>query len=389
MTTAGIDIAVATVVIRGSNSTTPSALSFSCGLIKWCFSVSHLVQLPYLAGRVEGLVVSNDRAYVRRLCQSDPLPKVVAYSDELAHAVRRWSSALSSQQNRSSMSRTQMISLASLAKWQLVRMIEYRAILVLDLDIDMFLSSRGRPPLHGHQASVLKHTLTTLLNLFIRSNASLVATPDFHSPINTGVMLLKPSRGVYEMGLSTLSNGTFDRLLGFDGVGRPSDALRLSWAAMGAEKTRLLNRTVMSRSNRWEFVAATGDQGLFVYIYLVRQRGLAFEPSSHPTRWLKRGDVTSGRVLQSWRVNHFFGGHKPWRGTARCRDYFTFLDEPSFVKTESSLWGTTCHSLLLAKAVCLRKNMSHEQCSWCRSRHQKSTCAMKPRCPPETGWPVF
>ena len=30
----------------------------------------------------------------------------------------------------------------------------------------------------------------------------------------------------------------------------------------------------------WEFVAATGD--LFVYIYLVRQRGLAFEPSSHP-----------------------------------------------------------------------------------------------------------
>ena len=123
----------------------------------------------------------------------------------------------------------------------------------------------------------------------------------------------------------------------------------------------------------WEFVAATGD--LFVYIYLVRQRGLAFEPSSHPARWLKRGDVTSGRVLQSWRVDHFFGGHKPWRGTARCRDYFAFLDEPSFVKTESSLWGTTCHSLSLAKAVCLRKNMSHGQCSWCRSRHQKSTCA--------------
>ena len=154
-----------------------------------------------------------------------------------------------------------MIGLASLAKWQLVRMIEYRAILVLDLDIDMFLSSRGRPPLHGHQASVLKHTLTTLLNLFIRSNASLVATPDFHSPINTGVMLLKPSRGVYEMGLSTLSSGTFDTLLGFDGVGRPSDALRLSWAAMGAGVTppsKMTPRCVLSSSQRCGLEACSG-----------------------------------------------------------------------------------------------------------------------------------
>jgi len=77
----------------------------------------------------------------------------------------------------------------------------------------------------------------------------------------------------------------------------------------------------------------------------------------HAPRWLKRGDVTSGRVLQScsWRVDHFFGGHKPQAVAWRA-----FL-EPSFVKTESSLWGTTCHFLccLHAKAVCLRKNMSH------------------------------
>lgn len=315
-------IAVATSYLRGTNSSAPAAVSASCGMVKWCFSLSQLVQLPYLGGRVEGVLITNDVAYALTICRTRPLPRMITYSDELANAVRQWSATLRGC-NQSRSTGPSLIGLASLAKWQLLAHTEYRAILVTDLDIDLFLSSRGRPPTPSEdvwpgQTMALRHALTTLFDLFIESNTTLIASPDFHSPINTGVMLLKPSRDVYELGLRTLSTGTFDSDGGFNNVGRPHSAIR--WDRMHANKVMWLNGSVMSKSNRWTFVSATGDQGLFVYIYLALQQGEYFEPTNHRAVWLSRyldaehrknrtwwSQISSRyhrRFFPGWRVNH-------------------------------------------------------------------------------------
>jgi len=295
--------------------------------------------------------------------------------------------------------------LSALGKWQLLALVEYRAILLTDQDVDLFLLSRGRPAGDGLQAVALQHAWTKLLDLFLRSNSTLLAAPDYTTPINTAVMLLKPSRSTYDLGLRTLAVGSFDPASGFDSIGPPQRAI--PWERMAPDMAAVLNNTLMARHNEWTMVASMSDQGLFVYVYICRLLAATFELSSHRAPWVtahledeRRHNLTwwrsmkkpgasrtwaGGRWRMGWRVHHFFGPHKPWRPTARCLAYFDFMDDPAFI----SVAGTQCHDVLSAKARCLRANLSRAECADCRKRRQKSTCGSGPACPSEASWPVF
>ena len=150
--------------------------------------------------------------------------------------------------------------IAGLTKWQLLAQTEYEAIVVVDLDVDLFLFSAGAPPADGSlQAEVLRHAWTFAVDSFLNSTLQLVAGADFHSPINSGALLLKPSQRVYRLGLRALERGAFDPLLGWDRVGRPQSVLRLdSLPARVAMSIR--SATDPMRRNDWKFVGGGGDQ---------------------------------------------------------------------------------------------------------------------------------
>ena len=57
----------------------------------------------------------------------------------------------------------------------------------------------------------------------------LVARADFHSPINLGVVWLKPSKATHDLGMRVLEAGTFDPQLGWERVGSPRRDSRRHW----------------------------------------------------------------------------------------------------------------------------------------------------------------
>ena len=101
------------------------------------------------------------------------------------------------------------------------------------------------------------------------SGSSLVASADYHSPINTGVMLLRPSERMYQLGLRVLRRNDFDPTLGFDRAGRPSEALAALRAHATPQLWREVAATRMLWQDRWTFVGGHACQGLFVHVFLV------------------------------------------------------------------------------------------------------------------------
>ena len=82
-------LGIATAFSFSTNSS--SSISASCGLVKWCFSASQLVQLPYLEGGSEAVVVTNSgEPYIASLCRTHPPPRVVPLDPRLAAAMDRW-----------------------------------------------------------------------------------------------------------------------------------------------------------------------------------------------------------------------------------------------------------------------------------------------------------
>ena len=388
-------LGIATTFSFPSTGSDSSSVSASCGLVKWCFSASQLVQLPYPEGGSEAVVVTNSgEPYIASLCRTHPLPRVVPIDPRLAAAVDRWERQLRTNSTRAR-GTLFTISTTALAKWQLLALTEYRAIFMVDLDVDMFLHSAGRPPADPRRAPGLRHTLVERYQNFLRSKTTLVASADYHTPINTGVMLLKPSTSTYERGLHTLEVGSFDFHNGFDEVGPPQQAF--PWLKMTPKNALVFNASRMVKKNTWNFVGSSGDQGLFVYEFLIRQAAAAFEHSGRRTFVNEAAAPSQLRriVDGGWMLDHFYSAFKPWRLNMRCAKYFDFLREPAFVSVE----GTQCHSILMAKASCLRpvKEMSIEACKGCARLGHYATCSKNaswcprkvcdpvPTCPPYIG----
>lgn len=214
---------------------------------------------------------------------------------------------------------------AALYKWQLFAHTEFDAIFFTDVDVDLFpvfggLAPNGRGISSSNAGRQLAAAWTRGLSAFVRSAAHLIASADYHSPINTGVMLLRPSEVIYGLGLRVLARNAFDPTLGFDRAGRPSDVLRGLRSHASPQLWREVLATRMLWQDRWTFVGGHACQGLFVYVFLIlpwkgeahaaataaaanaSPDAISLKPQEHagPARALLRGEALLGGSGGLW-----------------------------------------------------------------------------------------
>jgi len=422
-----------TLAIANAQYFTSNSSTVGCGMVKWCYSAAALSRLPALVGRSEVVVWTNDAPRVLRECT--PTPRIRRFGPQLRIDVAAWRSLRNATPRSKKYLKSLDFAAATLFKWEVFRHVEYEAVLLTDTDVDFFLESRGRPPAAGTlAAAVLDHAWSTLFGQFLRGAEQLVATGDSHVPINTAVMLLKPSRRVYDVGCRALRSRVWSAALGFNETGAPRDVLPLEAAAAAAATAgggggggvggvgggghgsggaagdcggvvggggraggaasgsggggaagggRVHHRVLKTRmwnANTWEVITGDGDQGLLVHVFLVVLGGATFRFASPLNR---RAPAASARTFT---VQHFFWGHKPWRSKTRCSLYFDFLRPPTDFVAPA---GSRCLEQLHAKRRCLEPNLTRAACDRCRKQGQKSSCQMRPVCPTDTWWRVF
>ena len=370
-------LGLATVqVIDGASE---QSLQGSCGLAKWCFSMLRLAAHSHLAGNADVLVLTNEEATVRSLCvrlPSQPPLRVLPLDLSLQAAIDGWSRVL----NYSRTIWTRQLSLHAMYKLQVFRLTEYQAVLFTDADVNFFGDTAGIPPASTSRAGrSINLALTAGLSSFLSSQQMLTASADFHSPINTAVMLLKPSLSIFARGLAVLERARFDRLRGFDLIGRPRDVLaHLNTTILWAE----VSRTRMVDHNDWNFVGGHGCQGLFVYLFLIE---LVRDPHQLPVGFPLGYAARRKQHLGTLRVHHFRGHHKPWRAGARCPDYFRFLEH----STAHNQTQSHCWRMLWEKRRCLEPRLSSAACTQCRAKGLASLCGTSRRDCMGTGVLVF
>ena len=337
----------------------------SCGLVKWCYSMAHFVS--YLQDRAELVVLTNDAATVKELCMQ-PRLRVVPLDRTLGPLIINWTLML----NYSRYIWVRQLSLRALYKLQLFSMTEYRSILFTDVDVDPFLLTGGRPPAASSRAGQeLELVWNVALSRFLNSKVNLVASLDRSSPINTGVMLLKPSMRIYLDGVGVLQRRNFDPFLGFDGAGRPRDALA---HLQSTSEWHRINSTHMLTVNDWNFVGGHACQGLFVHLFLVRSDATMSRFEFPKNRTFRRA-----QGLGTMRMHHFTAGTKPWRVRVRCPSYFDFLAQDDVPKGNQTLGATAgfCWRHLRKKRDCLMRGLSKKACRECRRMNLASLCAAK------------
>lgn len=121
------------------------------------------------------------------------------------------------------------------------------------------------------------------------------------SPINGGVILLKPSEQLYAIGMDIIRTLRWNVTHGFNMTGRPRDLL-------SAEDVARFSSTYMVESNTYNIVNGDADQGLFVLVYAMLDR--SYRTTSN----------------NQYYVHHNWAASKPWAFKANCALYFEELD---------------------------------------------------------------
>jgi len=190
----------------------------------------------------------------------------------------------------------------------------------------LFLDSDVDAAWYASAASLRRLGLAAKLDAFARDAAcDLCATPDHSTPVNTGVMLLKPSAAIYEEGLAVLRTLAFNKTNGFNHSGPVRQAIEPTIEALPSERARLrLRGSAAYVDNTWNFICGDADQGLFTTVYLARHRRFCTPIGTRPAM-----------------VHHFWASDKPWHDPPSCARYFAFLDE----HTNASIGGTATNSL--------------------------------------------
>lgn len=297
---AAVRVGIATLY-DGSNE-------YRCALPLWCRAAAALAERlgAFVPG---GSSVTHYAAKVVLLTKSDPLEDCMHASEhfwmrQIEVAAGEW---VKKQRTDFSgdVSRA-MDRRAPLLKWMLWALKGYEIVLFSDLDVYLAPGPRSLDLAWWHRS----------VSAFLQSSALLAGTPDHEAPLNTGIMLLKPRRWMYEEGLATLKGAVWTVHEGFNAVGRPRDQFN-TWRLPGniftqlasghtapgssiAAAEELMNRTAYAQKNSWDFVGGNLDQGLFWYLVFLRHRA---------------GTWTAALGGQRWEAKHYWGTNKPWAGS--------------------------------------------------------------------------
>ena len=334
------------------------ARAHECGFVKWCYSSTRLLELPAFGGRAETVLWTNaaGEQYVRAECGALAPRRFVRFRPELEALAAAWAEAVVPHWRRGpkALGRVQVcrnasgscfdtnrssflfkdhlgprrVNDVSLLKWQLVAHVEYDAVFFVDLDVD-FAVPAAPAPTHISVAALDGEWRLHLHRFLASERVSLIAATDFETPLNTGVMLLKPSAAAYDRGVRALRSMRWNLTHGFEHAGTPCAlapraAKQTSWKMpaaapkLGVHDWWNVRNSWGMKTCTWNFNGATTDQGLFAYVFLLLDGRSALHVNN-------RDDTI-------WRVKHLWGPFKPWhpRSTNLCCRYFDFLDSARY-----------------------------------------------------------
>jgi hypothetical protein len=192
-----------------------------------------------------------------------------------------------------------------LFKWQPMSWTQYDCVLLADLDVDVLPIEfdAGRVGERWRRALAVLTQSTPHVDSDARLGAQrgrmhgmhLVGSTDHEAPLNTGILLIRPSRALYRDGLRVLQECRFNETHGWGLVG-PPQSLKLApprfFTMEGTGSTSQLplrkgswpfytplNDTVAYRKNFWRFIAGAEDQGFFWCAALLCHRASCMEAS--------------------------------------------------------------------------------------------------------------
>ncbi|KAL1510250.1 hypothetical protein AB1Y20_006574 [Prymnesium parvum] len=200
-----------------------------------------------------------------------PELQLVAPSGKLRAAVRAFTARRQAQLPNKGAARWFARMAPTLFKWELMaKGAMYDAILFSDLDVDLsppwLESAHVRAEWH-QSLSRLRSKLNSAPS-GARASVRLVASPDWSSPVNAGLMLLlpPPDLTIFLDGISIL-HAPFNVSHGFNLSGTPLDLF-------GSRKLRRTDDSILMHAgapaiidnSKWDFVGADVDQGFFLYM---------------------------------------------------------------------------------------------------------------------------
>jgi hypothetical protein len=294
-----------------------------CGIVKWCRAVAAMrLMLRKFSIDADTLIMTDDLALVGSEC-AQPELKIRPFDAEVSDLIRVWATRNKKTAHRGARSlNNEWHTKVDLLKWHVIALTAYDVVLYTDSDVDVFPPSapvplRAQSAWAAHAISpsfeaAAEEAWTTQLYEFISNpHLQLAASSDGDSPVNCGVLLVKPNRSTFALGLDVLRRGAYNVTHGFDLAGRPRTLLQFA-----ARRGRRLpfGNTQMVHDDTWDFVGGNAGQGLFSFVYLLTLRNALHHSRHH-------------RRCSDYRFHHFWGGSKPWRLKREtfCFPYFDFL----------------------------------------------------------------
>ena len=208
-----------------------------CGILRWCRSAQWAAQRVSPAAAV--LIFTNELGVpiVQREC---PHAQVRPFEPGLLHLVERWASRRGAGASSPRERPLSSCPLNTLLKWEVINARHYTSldarrrgvVLYLDSDVDVAWVTSDRWLAHHNFARKLD-------DFYADEHCELRATPDHMAPVNTGIMLLKPSSAMYREGLAVLRTRSWGLRSGFNFTGSPKTALAGVVTGPRAEKEAL------------------------------------------------------------------------------------------------------------------------------------------------------
>ena len=288
---------------------------WECCFVQWCENAARLQALLPASWTSDQLVLSSDASMADRLAASSGCTRlrVVVVSEELRAAAAAFAARNARIDNQSGATKPTFYNPAKMHKWQAVSLAAYDVVIFADADLELVPVADTVPAL---AREAWRRTILALH----ASPTMLVCNPDPRSPLNGGLMLLKPSAAVYAEGVRALQTARFDPVAGWGDDARGAAAVRpYRLGAPAAERApsafpRRKARSAASRRKQfaphgswgpdspWAFTGAgSSDQGLLFYVYFARRLRGAYG-----------GVANKSASLRLPYTRHWWAGFKPW-----------------------------------------------------------------------------